>query len=418
MRLNLIDLFCAVSTALDSVEIELLGMDTGHGRRVASLSLLMGKGAGFADEELSDFVGCCILHDNALTEFIHEELERSEEFAEVVRNFVKTDAHAEPGEFMTINSRHSVIGETNIRFIPFKTDVSGIILYHHENADGTGNMGKTSAETPLKSQILRLADEVDMTSRLTKITEDDFQKIRARVQSLSGKLFSKEAAELFSEYVTFEKIREIQQTSAKQFLRENLPEIPHDYTETEVRGIAELFAQIVDYKSEFTERHSMGVARIAERMARRFNFDDEKRLRFYFAGAFHDIGKLTVPNTILEKNGRLTGEEFEQMKQHVVATREILSEIKDIPDIIEWASNHHEKLNGTGYPQGLDESRLGFEERLMACVDIYQALIEPRPYKEGMPRSRALSIMHEMADKGDLDKFIVSEFEKEFLAVS
>ena len=60
MRLNLIDLFCAVSTALDSVEIELLGMDTGHGRRVASLSLLMGKGAGFADEELSDFVGCCI----------------------------------------------------------------------------------------------------------------------------------------------------------------------------------------------------------------------------------------------------------------------------------------------------------------------------------------------------------------------
>lgn len=415
MKLDLTDLLCALSTALDSVEIELLGLDTGHGRRVACLAYLMGKGAGYGEEELRDFVGCCILHDNALTEFIHEELEKSADFAAAVKNFASTENNADFGEYKSINSRHSVIGEKNIRMMPFKTDVSGIILYHHENADGTGDMGKTSAETPLKSQILRLADDVDMTSHFNKMDESDFENVRERVSARAGTLFSKEAVKLFLDSVSFDDILEIRQQSPKAFLRERLPEKFTDYSESEIRGIAELFAQIVDYKSEFTQRHSMGVARIAERMARRFNFDDEKRVRYYLAGALHDIGKLATPNIILEKPDKLTAEEFSQMKQHAVATHEILSEIKGIPDIIKWASNHHEKLNGSGYPNGLTAQNLGFEERLMACVDIYQALTEPRPYKAGMPRAKAISIMREMAEKGELDGEIVSEFQQEFI---
>ena len=77
MKLDLTDMLYALSFALDKVETELLGIDTGHGRRVAYLAFLMGKEAGLREEELRDFIGCCLLHDNALTEFIHEELSNS-----------------------------------------------------------------------------------------------------------------------------------------------------------------------------------------------------------------------------------------------------------------------------------------------------------------------------------------------------
>ena len=132
MKLDLTDMLYALSYALDKVETELLGIDNGHGKRVAYLSLLMGKEAGFSEDELRDFIGCCILHDNALTEFIHEELEKNEtaDFNNAVFN----------------ESRHSVIGEQNISLMPFSTDVKNIILYHHENADGSGAMGKNSSQ--------------------------------------------------------------------------------------------------------------------------------------------------------------------------------------------------------------------------------------------------------------------------------
>ena len=96
----------------------------------------------------------------------------------------------------------------------------------------------------------------------------------------------------------------------------------------------------------------------------------------------HDIGKLIVSNDILEKPGKLTEYEFAEMKDHAAATYRILSKIKGIPDIVEWAANHHEKLNGKGYPRALSEKDLSFEEQLMACIDIYQALTEKRPMRK------------------------------------
>ncbi|MCM1166592.1 MAG: HD domain-containing protein [Lachnospiraceae bacterium] len=403
------DMLYALSTAIDSIEIELLGLETGHGRRVAALALLMGCGAGYSDEQLRDFVGCCILHDNALTEFIHEELQKSDSFSEADLKAVK-DLNGSDG----ITSRHSVIGERNIGLIPFRTDVSGVILYHHENADGSGDMGKTAAETPLKSQILRLADSVDMSTRFSEITENSFAELRGHVKSHVGTLYSKEAAELFFDHVDYSDIREIREKTARGFLREKLPSEIREYSDTEIHNIAEFFAQIVDCKSEFTERHSMGVARTALRMAEHFGFDPEKKIRFCFAGAFHDIGKLMVSNNILEKPDRLTSDEFSNMKDHAAHTRAILSEIKGIPDIIEWAANHHEKLNGTGYPRGLTAEQLGLEERLMTCADIYQALTEPRPYKSGMPHEKAIAIMKDMVRNGEIDAEIVEEFDCEF----
>ena len=407
MKLDLTDMLYAISFALERAESEILGTDTGHNRRVACLCIFMAEEAGMKGEELRDYIGCCILHDNALTEYIHEELYRSQMMEEV-----KTQPLEAAGIGSAAgNSLHSVIGEQNIRLMPFHTNIENTILYHHENADGSGAMGKTAAETGLKSQILHLADSVDINFRMADMTETEFDRISRWVQSQSGKMFSEEAVKLFCSGVAYEKIRYLQNEGAVDCLRRKIPAETCDYSDDEIHGIAEMFARIIDYKSEFTQTHSLGVASKAKQMANFYGFDPEKATRYYFAGALHDIGKLVVSNNILDKPGRLTENEFAVMKDHASATYYILSKMKGIPDILEWASNHHEKLNGKGYPRCLTAETLSFEDRLMACIDIYQALTEKRPYKDGMSHEKTIAIMRGMADRGELDEAIVRDME-------
>ena len=133
--------------------------------------------------------------------------------------------------------------------------------------------------------------------------------------------------------------------------------------------------------------------------------------KMYLAGALHDIGKVAVGNEILEKPGRLTDEEFTIMKHHAAYTYYILSEIDDFEELRDWAAFHHERLDGTGYPFGKTAAELNTQERMMACIDIYQALTESRPYKQGMSHEKACEILWDMAKKGWLDETIVKQVE-------
>ena len=409
MRLDLTDMLHALSFALDKVEAELLGIDTGHGRRVAAISLLMGEAAGFNKEELRDFVGCCLLHDSALVEFIREELSNS---------VMSEDLHVDLFEIATkskskMHRDHSVIGEQNMRLLPFRTDVKNVVLYHHENADGTGILRMTAAQTPLKAQILHLVDSIDTASHLhlETMTMEEYETLCEWVKSKTGSMFSPEASALFFQGVTYDKIALLQEKRLLFYLHDVLYQEMVDYNDEEIHNIAKFLANIIDYKSEFTEYHSMGVAEKAELMARHCGFDQDKTLRFFFAGAMHDIGKLMVTNGILEKPGKLTDDEFTEMKHHAAGTRYILSQIKGIDDIVSWASNHHEKLNGKGYPRGLTAQELSFEDQLMACIDIYQARTEKRPYKDGMSHEKAISILKDMAGRGELNAHIVHDLD-------
>ena len=406
MKLDLTDLIYALSFALDKVEYELLGLETGHGRRVACLCLFMAESAGISGEELRDYIGCCVLHDNALTEFIHEELDS---FKDQTDDSEKQLSDIINIEFVERDSNHGKIGEQNIHLIPFRTDVDNIILYHHERADGSGPLGKTATETGLKTQILHLADEIDLHYKLSNLTESEFNRMSEWVQSQSGKMFSEKAVQLFHDGITYEKISYLKDKGAFTSLKRELRTVTSDYSDEEIHSFARMFARIIDYKSEFTETHSLGVADKAEQMANYYGFDHEKATRFYLAGALHDIGKLLVSNDILEKPGKLTDDEFAVMKDHASATRYVLRLVKGIPDVVKWASNHHEKLNGKGYPRGLTAEDLSLEERLMSCVDIYQALTEKRPYKDGVPHEKAIAIMQDMADKGEIDAAIVQD---------
>ena len=143
-------------------------------------------------------------------------------------------------------------------------------------------------------------------------------------------------------------------------------------------------------------------------------YQEEDTLKMYLAGAFHDLGKMAVGNDILEKPARLTDEEYEKMKNHAGYTYLLLSEVNDFEEIRDWAAFHHEKLDGTGYPFGKTADELNEPERMMTCIDIYQALTEPRPYKEGMSHEKACSILEEMVEKGQLDAKITQLIKETF----
>ncbi len=161
-------------------------------------------------------------------------------------------------------------------------------------------------------------------------------------------------------------------------------------------------------------RHSMGIAQKAIRMAKYYNYDDETTMKLYFAAAVHDIGKLVIDRDVLEKPDKLTESEHIYMQNHAYYTYDILKDIRGFEDIVSWASSHHEKLNGKGYPFGKTAEELGFNERLMACLDIYQALTEERPYKEGYEHEKVIQIMTNMANNNYIDGSIVDDINKVF----
>lgn len=115
---------------------------------------------------------------------------------------------------------------------------------------------------------------------------------------------------------------------------------------------------------------------------------------------------MAVGNEILEKPDKLTDDEFSKMKNHAGYTYLILSEVNDFEEIRDWAAFHHEKLNGKGYPFGKTAAELNEPERMMACVDIYQALTEDRPYKKGLSHEKTCDILDDMAQKDFIDSDI------------
>ena len=412
MKLNLTDMLYALSFALDTVQSEMGGISNQHGKHVAYISYFMGKYLNYDNDKLNDLVGLAILHDNAFTEYVREEYNNGNlfDYDDLTK---EEDITKLRSGFLTL-PMHNVVGEKNIRLIPFRTNVTNVILYHHENADGSGPLKKKDYETNEMAQIIHIADMMDVLFDLRKLTENEFDDAIIKIEKLEGKLFSKKMVDTLKNSFTYNEIKILQTEGVIPYLKNNLESKVYDYSDEQIKNICLFFARIVDYKSSITKNHSLGVAEKCYKMAKYYGFSDDKAIRLYFAGAFHDIGKLIISNDVLEKPGKLTGAEFEYIKNHANATEAILSKIEGIEDITIWASRHHEKLDGSGYNSSLSARDLSFEDRLLACIDIYQALTEKRSYKEKYIHDDSITIMKSMVADNKIDGKIVEDIEKCF----
>ena len=163
---------------------------------------------------------------------------------------------------------------------------------------------------------------------------------------------------------------------------------------------------------DYTYAHSMRVATLLTLLGHEAGFNNDEQLLLSSGGLVHDVGKMMIPHEILNKPGRLTDEEFEIMKSHVAETMTYLDTCDDIPKGVRIiAEQHHEKIDGTGYPHNLQGKDLNELARMAAVVDVFSALTDRRVYKEPMPTEKAIKIMTEEMTS-HLDQHFVKMFEK------
>ncbi len=149
----------------------------------------------------------------------------------------------------------------------------------------------------------------------------------------------------------------------------------------------------------FTDAHVKGVTDITYRICTEMNMPYDK-LRYHVLGAFlHDVGKIYIPSEILQKNGKLTDEEYEIMKKHTVYGYEICSNYNQFKNLAQIARWHHESFDGSGYPDGLKGEEIPIEASLVKVADVFDALTRRRQYKEGFAQSKTIGIMIEEVKK-------------------
>lgn len=166
-------------------------------------------------------------------------------------------------------------------------------------------------------------------------------------------------------------------------------------------------SNLVEAKDAYTDNHTRRVADIAIELGKGMGLNDEQLRTLEIGAMIHDIGKVSTPESILNKPGALTKEEFEIMKGHPEAGARIIKPISALEKPAQLVLLHHEKLDGSGYPFGLKGDHIDIETRIVTIADIFDALYTDRPYRKGMSMTTALSILDDDAMAGKLDQSLV-----------
>jgi HD-GYP domain-containing protein (c-di-GMP phosphodiesterase class II) len=395
MKFNLNSFLLATSTALDHAEEEIMHITTHHSKRCAYISLRIGLELGLSREECFDLCSLALMHDNGITQAFYDQncLEAGEKKSlEILEKLVD----------------HCKIGEQNIRKFPFLTSPKNIILHHHEYLDGSGLYGLTGESIPIMSQIICFADDIDMKFNLLDSSVSALNGIQTFAKESRGSLYYKEIVDVFiklSSKISF--WRDLNDENILCSVENYLPIIESTVELKDLLSISSVFSNIIDAKSKFTAQHSNELMSKAEKVAEYFGWDEQKSVFFQIAANLHDIGKLSTPRIILEKNGPLTKDEFTKVKEHAYLTHMILKAIDGFEQIHEWASSHHERNDGSGYPFGMKEKELSFESKILAALDMYQALVETRPYRKALPHDEAIELLYDQVPKNLFEEEIV-----------
>ncbi len=152
--------------------------------------------------------------------------------------------------------------------------------------------------------------------------------------------------------------------------------------------VVSALAQAIDAKDTYTSGHSNRVANYSKEIAARHGYNDTRQREIYMMGMLHDVGKIGVPDTVINKPARLTDDEYETIKNHPVLGARILGSIKEMPQLAYGARWHHERIDGRGYPDGLVGDDIPEEARIIAVADAYDAMTSFRSYRDPMPQEK------------------------------
>lgn len=387
--INLYKVLLALSSAIDLAEDsmnyendnETKHRYQNHSRRTCYVAVSIAKYIKKNNIFIEKVYVSSIIHDIGITEDI-------------------TQSHADT-EFI---SQHSLKGYELAKRLPINEDIPEIIRYHHENFDGSGYFDLKGNDIPVISQIIRLADTFEIYYDESIPNYLQRENIIKSIEKNKGILFSPDLVDIFMKIQSKDffwwDIENI--GSIPAIMNKIKPNLIKKVSIEDIKNIALVFSDVIDSRSPFTYRHSVKLSSMIWEIGNKMQMEKDKLTRFEIAALLHDIGKLAVPASILNKEGILTSIERAIMNSHTYYTRIILSQIDGFQDITNWASNHHEKLNGSGYPIGLTGKDLGLEERILAVCDIYEALTSDRPYKKGLSKEASLNLIRVMVDRNEL----------------
>lgn len=165
-------------------------------------------------------------------------------------------------------------------------------------------------------------------------------------------------------------------------------------------GTLKALARTVDTKSAWTAGHSERVADLTVKIGEEMGLGESDLANLHRAALLHDIGKIGVPASILDKPGKLTEEEYERIKKHPTVGAQILEPISAYAEVLDLVSQHHERFDGRGYPEGLSRTRIALGARILAVADTFDAMTSDRPYRQGMEVEMSLEIMKAERSRG------------------
>lgn len=376
-----------LTKALDYVGVD----DKSHGRRVGLLCHRLSHALNWPKDRRHHVLLAGMLHDCGVSSTaLHQKLVDELEWKGA--------------------EQHCIRGDHFLRsFAPFESYASAV-RYHHTRWEELPEL--LDQETREHANLIFLADRLDVIYA-SFLLENPHHQVLLNRRTLLDEL-RPHSGTLFSESLFAALDKAAQKDSfwmelRDEYLDDAIFEVlaSEDYRITlgfdEIEALGELTSQIVDAKSPFTHYHSLRVADLAYALAELVGYDPYTMRLLRIAGLLHDVGKLRTPDEILEKPGKLSAEESAQIRSHPLDSKRVLKAIFPDTPIAKWASEHHEKLDGSGYPYGWTADQIDLPTRILGISDIFQALCQKRPYRERLGVDQVLRIMDDMAEAGQID---------------
>lgn len=280
------------------------------------------------------------------------------------------------------------------------------VLHLDERWDGSGlPSGLQGSSIPLLARICSVAQTLDAFA-----TEHGQDTALRMVRARRGTWFDPDLVRAVQLLHTSGRLwqncqpRDVESTRAEVMRLDPAASAP--LSSEFVDRICEAFGNLVDAKSPFTYHHSVGVTEVSVAVAREMDLSVERISLVRRAAFLHDIGKLAVPNNILDKAGKLDAREWTVVTRHPRISGSILARVGAFRELASLAAEHHERLDGTGYPFALTADQLSLESRIIALSDCYSAMAEDRPYRAGLdPQTIFAEIGRDLPHRLDPDCF-------------
>ena len=387
---SVFDFASSISEVVDMVYPALCN----HHKKVAYIALNIAKEMGLPDHKITDVVLASLLHDIGA-------LSVSERMCVV--NALFDDS---------VYDQHALTGHKLLQDCKPLEYAATLIKHHHTH------YSLNACDVPLGSYIIHLADRLSLLLNEGSEILEQIPGIMQKIEE-NSKIFHPDVLAALRRLTHLEYFWiEACSLSINYTLPESIRHTKEAMSLDVLRSFAKVFSRIIDFRSRYTATHSSSVAAVALELATISGFSSRECKMMEIAGYLHDLGKLAIPNEILEKKHSLTCSEFNEMRKHPYYTHLILNSIKGFEQIAVWAAYHHEKLNGNGYPFHVKSEDISKLSRIMAVADIVTAIMEDRPYRPGLDCTKAVKILRDMVEDGAIDVSVVNLVEENFSRIN